>query len=170
MTDQDPKSLPADADNPSLGTKQFDKATRELALGPEDSDIAFAVNTAGSSVFSDDMVLRLEVEGATTPILLFPKKETVIGRRDPATTSIPDVDLTTYAGYRMGVSRRHAIIRLRNNEIEVFDLGSSNGTAVNGTRLQPHQPHPLKDGDTLSLGKMSLRVLFQQRTRKRSLT
>ncbi|MDZ4768516.1 MAG: FHA domain-containing protein [Chloroflexota bacterium] len=160
-----------DGDTSGLGTKQFDKATRDAALGSTDtSELVSAIDSAGSSVFTEDMVLRLEIEGATTPILLFPKKETVIGRRDPGTSSMPDVDLTTYAGYRMGVSRRHAIIRLRNSEIEIFDLGSSNGTAVNGGKLQPHQPHPLKDGDELSLGKMTLRVLFQLRTRRRSLT
>jgi pSer/pThr/pTyr-binding forkhead associated (FHA) protein len=70
----------------------------------------------------------------------------------------------------MGVSRRHSVIRLRNNEVEIFDLGSSNGTSVNGLKLQPHQPQPLRDGDEITLGKMTLKVLFQIRTRRRSTT
>ncbi|MBL8134858.1 MAG: FHA domain-containing protein [Anaerolineae bacterium] len=155
-----------------LGTKQYDRMSLEGQQRVTDTGelMQAAVSTAGTSVFTDDMVLRLEIEGAATPILLFPKKETVIGRRDPATGTMPDVDLTSYAGYRMGVSRRHAVIRLRNNEVEIFDLGSSNGTGVNGMRLQPHQPHPLRDGDSIALGKMNIRVLFQLRTRRRSTT
>jgi pSer/pThr/pTyr-binding forkhead associated (FHA) protein len=112
------------------------------------------------------MVLRLEIEGAPTPILLHPKYETSLGRRDPATGTMPDVDLSAYAGYRLGVSRKHAIIRLKNERLEIYDLGSSNGTSVNGTRLNAHQPQVLRDGDELLLGKMMVRVLFQVRSRR----
>jgi pSer/pThr/pTyr-binding forkhead associated (FHA) protein len=155
-------------------TKQFSQEERDKALGAGATDTAeimrAAVASAGTSKFTDDMVLRLEIEGAATPILLFPRKETVIGRRDTGTNTMPDVDLSMYAGYRMGVSRRHAVIRLRNSEIEIFDLGSSNGTSVNGVRLAPHQPKQLRDGDEIALGKITMRVLFQLRTRRRSLT
>lgn len=125
-----------------------------------------ALKSAGSEVFEDAMVLRLEIDGAPSPILIYPKAETSLGRRDPATGTIPDVDLTTYAGYRMGVSRRHAVIRLNNKRLEVYDLGSSNGTSVNGVRLAPHQPYPLRDGDEIALGKMVMRAIFQSGGRK----
>lgn len=125
-----------------------------------------AVKSAGTNIFEDTMVLRLEINGAQNPLLIYPKAETSLGRRDPATGTMPDVDLTTYAGYRMGVSRRHAIIRLNNKRLEIYDLGSSNGTAVNGVRLAPHQPYPLRDGDEIMLGKMSLRAIFQTGSRK----
>ncbi len=152
-------------------TKQFSQEDRDAAGISDTAEMMRAVvASAGTSKFTDDMVLRLEIEGATTPILLFPKKETVIGRRDTGTNTMPDVDLSMYAGYRMGVSRRHAVIRLRNSEIEIFDLGSSNGTWVNGVRLPAHQTRQLRDGDEIALGKMTMRVLFQLRTRRRSLT
>jgi ribosomal protein L32 len=126
-----------------------------------------AVQTAGTAEFADDMILRLEVEGAPTPILVYPSSETIIGRRDPVTSTIPDVDLTAYAGYRMGVSRQHATLRLQNKILDIRDLGSSNGTFVNGIRLSAHQPHPLHDGDELALGKMVLKVFFQTSGRRR---
>jgi hypothetical protein len=151
----------------AVSTKQLNRQDKQ-AMTDTGELVRDAVSTAGSNTFTEDMVLRLEIEGAATPILLFPKKETVIGRRDPATGTMPDVDLTSYAGYRMGVSRRHSVIRLRNNEVEIFDLGSSNGTAVNGIKLPPHQPQAIRDGDEITLGKMTLRVLFQLRTRRRS--
>ena len=153
----------------AVDTRQFEGQQPLQAPNDTGEMMRFAVkSTTTGNTFTDDMVLRLEIEGAATPILLFPKLETVIGRRDPATGTMPDVDMTSYAGYRMGVSRRHAIIRLQNNAIEIYDLGSSNGTAINGTKLSPHAALPLHDGDEITLGKMTVKVLFQLRSRKRS--
>lgn len=58
------------------------------------------------------------------------------------------------------VSRHHAQVVRRGDEISVEDLGSTNGTLVNGVRLAPHAPQPLRDGDELRLGKLALRVFF----------
>lgn len=122
-----------------------------------------AVASAGSNVFESNMVLRIEIEGGTTPILLHPKqqRDMILGRRDPTTGAMPDVDLTPYAGYRMGVSRRHSAMRLQDKQLDVWDLGSSNGTFLNGQRLSPHRPYRVKDGDEVRLGQMVLRVYFQ---------
>jgi hypothetical protein len=155
------------------GTKRFEaekKAAEAAGAQPaviETTELfTSAINSAGSSQFTDNMVLRLEIEGAPTPIMVHPKFETSLGRRDPATGTMPDVDLSAYAGYRLGVSRKHAIIRLKNQQLELYDLGSSNGTSINGTRLNPHQSQVLRDGDEVMLGKMMLRILFQVRNRK----
>ena len=151
-----------------LGTRKLhgdedDKGGDESKLSTSEMQ---AIKSAGTEVFEESMVLRLEIDGAPAPILIYPKAETSLGRRDPATGTMPDVDLTTYAGYRMGVSRRHAVIRLNNKRLEVYDLGSSNGTSVNGVRLAPHQPYPLRDGDEVALGKMVMRAIFQSGGRK----
>lgn len=47
------------------------------------------------------------------------------------------------------VSRRHAEVRLVDGEFRIVDLGSSNGTYVNG---QPVRDAPLHSGDRLQLG------------------
>jgi FHA domain-containing protein len=120
-----------------------------------------AIESAGGATFSEDMVLRIEIEGGTTPMMVYPKNEIIMGRRDPNTGGMPDVDLTSYAGYRMGVSRRHAAIRLQDKELNVSDLGSSNGTFLNGTRLTAHRPYQVRDGDEIRLGQMVLHVYFQ---------
>jgi hypothetical protein len=163
----------ADAEKPA--TKRFenektavDDAEQTYRQATETSElVSAAMSSAGSTNFTENMVLRLEIEGAPTPILLHPKAETSIGRRDPATGTMPDVDLSAYAGYRLGVSRKHAFIRLKNHQLEIYDLGSSNGTSVNGVRLTAHQPHVLRDGDEILLGKMMVRVLFQVRNRRK---
>lgn len=121
-----------------------------------------AIRTAGSSRFETAMTLRIEVEGGATPIIFKPKThDMILGRRDPTTGAAPEVDLTPYAGYRMGVSRKHASMRLQDNQLNLWDLGSSNGTFINGTRLNPHRPYPLRDGDEIRLGQMVLRLFFQ---------
>ncbi len=49
------------------------------------------------------------------------------------------------------LSRRHAHIFLKNDKPFLEDLGSTNGTFINGERLQEHA-QPILDGDTISFG------------------
>ncbi len=49
-----------------------------------------------------------------------------------------------------GISRQHARLTLEKDQYLIEDLGSSNGTFVNGERIS--EPRPLKNGDTISLG------------------
>jgi DNA-binding winged helix-turn-helix (wHTH) protein len=53
-----------------------------------------------------------------------------------------------------GISRRHALIRLRGGEATIEDLGSKNGTYVRGGRLAG--PIMLHDGDVFVLGDVAL--------------
>ncbi len=50
------------------------------------------------------------------------------------------------------ISRQHAHLYLRDLHILLEDLGSSNGTFVNGKRLTPHAPTPLAESDTFQIG------------------
>jgi FHA domain-containing protein len=52
------------------------------------------------------------------------------------------------------VSRRHAEIHLRGDHYALVDLGSTNGTKVNGSKIKEHA---LADGDEITLGKTQLR-------------
>jgi pSer/pThr/pTyr-binding forkhead associated (FHA) protein len=51
----------------------------------------------------------------------------------------------------MTVSRAHARICLKDGVWRIEDLGSLNGTWVNGKRIEPGQTHPLAAGDVLAL-------------------
>jgi len=55
------------------------------------------------------------------------------------------------------VSRRHAILEHRDNQYILRDNNSSNGTMVNGDRVDIEKP--LRDGDLVAIG--SSRLLFQ---------
>lgn len=127
-----------------------------------ESAAASIISSVGSDIFAEGSLLKIDIEGGSEPILLKPRQETILGRRDPATGAMPDVDLTPFAGYRMGVSRRHAAIRpAEGDRLDVWDLGSSNGTFLNGTRLGAHRPYKLRDGDEIRLGQMVMKITFQ---------
>lgn len=50
------------------------------------------------------------------------------------------------------VSRHHAQLKRSLDQFTLTDLGSTSGTCVNQTRLQPHIPQPLHPGDVIHLG------------------
>ena len=87
-------------------------------------------------------------------------EEVNIGRLDVVSATFPDVDLTRDDALDKGVSRHHAKIIRRGNEVFVEDLGSMNGTFVNRKKLTPYLPEALRNGDQLQLGKLMLRVSF----------
>lgn len=116
-----------------------------------------------NDIFPASATLRLEIVGSPMPIKVkFTKTTLTLGRRDPATGTLPDIDLAPFAGYRMGVSRRHSEIR-RNAEgfLELLDLGSSNGTFLNGQRLPPHTPYRVQNRDKMALGQIVMEVIYQ---------
>ena len=99
----------------------------------------------------------MEIEGSGHKISLEGKAEHTLGRTDPATHSLPDVDLTPSGGVEMGVSRRHAkVTRLGEDRYYIMDLSSTNFTHVNGERLEAFEPKVLSDGDEIFLGTMKL--------------
>jgi adenylate cyclase len=59
------------------------------------------------------------------------------------------------------VSRRHARLSVgNNNSLQIEDVGSTNGTSINGTRIAPWLSHPLEPGSTLKLGDIELVVRY----------
>lgn len=58
----------------------------------------------------------------------------------------------------MTVSGVHGQIRLGSGAIELVDLGSTNGTKVNGVVVEPKTRRRLADGDLVSFGGAELRV------------
>lgn len=51
------------------------------------------------------------------------------------------------------VSREHAKIALADGRWTIEDMGSTNGTYVNGEKLEPGRKYPLKSNDIVSLSK-----------------
>ena len=60
------------------------------------------------------------------------RTEFTLGRVSEAQPIMPDIDLTPYQAYANGVSRLHAVLKREGKRVFVMDLGSSNGTYLNG--------------------------------------
>ena len=45
--------------------------------------------------------------------------------------------------------------------LTIVDMGSSNGTHLNGQKLMPHQPRVLRDGDEIRFGKLIAKIYFK---------
>lgn len=56
------------------------------------------------------------------------------------------------------VSRQHAELTVNNGTLQVTDLGSSNGTSVNDTKIEPNVAQTLNTGDVISFAVFSFRV------------
>jgi len=55
-------------------------------------------------------------------------------------------------------SRQHALVQMQNGQYSVTDNGSSNGTLVNGVKIQSGVPHPLQPGDEIQVGMTRFRL------------
>jgi hypothetical protein len=79
-------------------------------------------------------------DGRTYPLSI---GSTVIGRGDQANLRLPDV----------GISRRHARIDFDGGQVVLTDLGSTNGSSVNGQRVSAVALNP---GDMIQIGTTTL--------------
>lgn len=95
-------------------------------------------------------------------IFLDKNKEFSLGRATPGQPIVPDVDLNDFEAYEAGVSRLHASLSLASTTIQIQDLGSVNGTRLNGKKLNPYTAVPIKNGDILTLGKLKIQVLIRE--------
>ncbi len=86
--------------------------------------------------------------------------EVTIGRIHPTKDEVPDIDLTPYGAADKGVSRLHIKIIRKDMMFYVTDLGSTNGTDLNGQRLLPHSVRMLRSGDDLKLGQFRVKLRF----------
>ncbi len=69
-------------------------------------------------------------------------------------------DLNDFNAHLHGVSRRHCRLTRKHDRVVLTDLGSTNGTYLNGTLLAPYQEVILADGDQLILGTLHITVFF----------
>lgn len=111
-----------------------------------------------------DNLVRLRIANAPMSIKIDPHKQTILGRANPQRPRQPDVDLSAFKALERGVSSIHAMIDTHNGDIVIADLGSSNGTFVNGKRLAPHDMQVLHNGDEIRMGNLFARIYFRKDT------
>lgn len=130
-------------------TQRFNTATGELGN----------VSTPDSSPQSPAWIsLHLLDSGQIMPVS--DRIEFTMGRVSENQPIMPDVDLSPFKAFDNGVSRLHAVIRNNSGNVIIMDLGSSNGTYINGTRIVPNIEQPLRHGDIVALGKLKMQVVL----------
>ena len=108
---------------------------------------------------SADLVLYL-IEAKQT-LQLAGRNEYTLGRVAEGQPILPDVDLSPFDAYAQGVSRLHAALKINKNRVAIMDLGSSNGTRVNGQKIVPHVDYPINHNDQIALGKLRIQILIK---------
>jgi hypothetical protein len=89
-------------------------------------------------------VLEAGQSGTVGEMMLSPI--TTIGRAAPNAIALPDPSVST----------EHALLAFRDGHWWLEDLGSTNGTLLNGARVT--RPTIIRSGDTLTFGAVSLRA------------
>lgn len=144
------KNLMDKGPDATLPTKQLDLQ----------ADLA-AKATWGTARFSTSASIVIHVRDAAEPITLQPAKRTLVGRSDASSAQKPDLDLTPFGALEKGVSRIHAAIDRSEDTLTLVDMGSSNGTHLNGQRLVADQPRVLRDGDEIRFGRLVAHIYFK---------
>jgi hypothetical protein len=98
---------------------------------------------------------RLKVMNAGTDLRILPGKVLPL---KPETRLGAEVDNDIVLGDQF-VSGHHARLRWDGAVWWIEDLGSTNGTAVDGQLCLPHNPQPLRGGAHLKLGDMLFELL-----------
>ncbi|HNR47531.1 MAG TPA: FHA domain-containing protein [Anaerolineaceae bacterium] len=138
----------------TLTTQSIRPSTADLPGAPAEAAPIPPVSGMG------DAIVSLHILEAGKVIPLEGRTEFTLGRAAEGQPILPDIDLSSYDAYTLGVSRLHAAIKIIGQRVVMVDLGSSNGTRVNGQKIIPNGDFPLSHGDMLSLGKLKIQVLI----------
>lgn len=115
--------------------------------------------------FGDESLLLLTIPDQAKGFTLRPQTRSgmmLVGRATNSTDKI-DLDLSEVNAAQMGVSRQHLALEYDPNSsaIQIHDMGSANGTKVNGQRLHPKEVRVLRNGDELRLGRLVVLVKYR---------
>jgi len=139
-------------------TTQSFKAQNGNILQDVDGEISPPKNTVADVAPVSLYLMDIEI--------LIPLKsghDFVMGRSHPGQQVDLDVDFAPHDGFECGVSRKHAKLKLQGNgQVFLTDLGSANGTRLNGKKMFPQRAYPVFHGDIVALGKLKLQVLIQK--------
>lgn len=103
----------------------------------------------------DDLLIRYTLEDGTAATFALHERAVVVGSGIDADLRVPDRYL----------SRKHFRLELFGGQAYVTDLGSRNGTALNGRRLNPNVRSPWNTGDLLVAAGTRFEISLPQTTR-----
>jgi hypothetical protein len=114
-----------------------------------------------NSLAIPDRGISLYLINNSQPITTREDREFIMGRELTDLEKRGGVDLDSFGGYENGVSKRHAMIRRTENQYEIIDLKSTNGTFLNNKCISPNTPYSLTSGSRICLGVLTLYAVFK---------
>lgn len=132
--------------------------TADLIAEP-DEDATPKAQPGTSRLYKASFV-TLELLETNTKLYLSTHGHLSLGRADKDSAWQPSVDLTPYGAAEKGVSRMHADLFFEDDQVFVLELGSANGTRVNGQTAYMGLAKQIRDGDVLELGRLKIKVHF----------
>ncbi|PKO03571.1 MAG: hypothetical protein CVU43_02265 [Chloroflexi bacterium HGW-Chloroflexi-5] len=140
-----------------LNTRMINKLVDEVNVSESGSN-SFPTRRVIQKPKDPNISLHLVESGKV--IHLSDKKDFTVGRAVEGQSILPDVDVSAYDAFSLGVSRMHVSLRILNGEVYVMDLGSSNGTKINGQKIVQHVEYSVSHGDLITLGRLKMQVLL----------
>jgi len=138
---------------------QYEQAqTQKFTSGQNEQGAATLYTSVSAEKSTTWMTLHMLESGQILPIS--DRLEFTMGRTSDNQPIMPDIDLSPFHAFDHGVSRLHAVIRHNEKNPTVMDLGSSNGTYINGARIVPNIEQPIRHGDILALGKLKMQIVI----------
>lgn len=106
--------------------------------------------------------LLFESNGSVIEFNLPPDSEALmVGRIYDNPEQPIHIDLTHFNGRELGVSRCHARFERIHNRLYLRDLGSTNGTFVNGRRMSGLDIMEIGHGDQIEFGRLSSKLYIK---------
>lgn len=152
-----PLEYPFKNGTPRPGDETLVMQTAELLVMPKPQKVW------QSAEVDESRVVEMIIGSLARSVTLLPEDIVTLGRGDESKTGAVDVNLSTHDAFSRGVSRVHAALRLDRDMLMIQDLGSSNGTFVNGQRVSGDQWRVVRNQDELRLGSLSIKVRFNSR-------
>lgn len=131
----------------------------------DDDAISDALSDVLKAALEEDAQPKVQgvlfyIANQSQPIIIADEDVIRIGRKDAANNAYPTLDLSDYFGKELGVSRYHAEIIHNNGSYYIKDMGSTNGTWLNTTKIHPYSQTPIHDSDQVRLGHLTMLVKF----------
>jgi hypothetical protein len=114
----------------------------------------------GTARLGEGREVLLVIRGMVERVLMVEGKTYKLGRFEISTRKDEEIDLSPYGALDRGVSRVHAELSLKGDQIYITDLMSTNGTYLAGQRLKPNEAMLLRKGDELLIGRLPIQILF----------
>ena len=131
-----------------------------------DKEVIFQFSTKS---FEDEEVLRAQKQGAVLGDMLEARVIEIKERKESTTPSHVTIGRAAQNDiilYNKLVSKDHAYLEIpeKGGNCSLVDVGSKNGTLLNGEEVTPNKTYPLRDGDEISFGPETKVVYFSSRT------